>query len=570
MQGTVKLLYKRGDRLDPANYRPITISRALSKVFSKLITERLTDLVESNVLLSDFQYGFREGRSTQDCIFILNTCIAKARTTKQDIHAGFLDLTSAYDRVNRKVLFEACGDIGLGPKSINLIRSLYTEDSVSYEVQNVVSDPLYLTKGVRQGCQSSPILWNVYLKKVIDKLNASKLGVELGDKTITALAFADDIAVIGQDAKSCKKAIAICVEECEKIGMLVNKKKSKVISGSEIGTQSETSIIPLEQVESFGYLGAKIRIEPRKLYQPNYGQSCRTKASVYRGSSISLAAHSPDPIMFATRIWSCCAIPAILYASEVMLIKEADLNKIAIEQHRVMRYCLQVPGKSTNTAAQHALGMKQIKAIYYERVLSYFCKVRSAPYDSLVHRAFRTNKEIGSHYWKHVRRISKKVNWDGDQATIKSSIKNFCIKHANEARLEHIKTMFPFPEATAQNIFMPLPNLDFSEDSKTTNRFLLLNTGLGNRAPIKDGRSFKNCPLCGEKLNEVHLLMTCVPLEPMRIVTGIRRFIDDRNGLTSEELYKEFWNVWSISKATKGRRAQAAKQMLDTYMVAIN
>ena len=73
--------------------------------------------------------------------------------------------------------------------------------------------------------------------------------------------------------------------------MLVNKKKSKVISGSEIGTQSETSIIPLEQVESFGYLGAKIRIEPRKLYQTNYGQSCRTKASVYRGSSISLAAH---------------------------------------------------------------------------------------------------------------------------------------------------------------------------------------------------------------------------------------------------------------------------------------
>ena len=439
-----------------------------------------------------------------------------------------------------------------------------------YEVQDAVSDPLFLTKGVRQGCQSSPILWNIYLKNVIDILNGSKLGIDLGNVTVTALAFADDIAIIGKDAKACKTAIELCEKECEKIGMTVNRSKSKVISGSEIGTKSDTNIIPLEQVQSFNYLGAPTEIQPRKLYQVDYGTSSRKKASVYRGSTISLASHSPNPILFATRIWSACAIPAILYNSEVMLLKESDLNKIAIEQHRVMRYVLQVPRKTTNSAAQHALGMKQIKAIYYERVLSYFCKIRDAPYDSLTHRAFRTNKELCTHYWRHVKRVQRKVNWDGDAKTVKDCIKNFCVSHANEAKIAHVKTMFVFPEANRQNFNMQMPLLDFSDDSKVANRFMLLNAGLGNRAPLKDGRSFKDCPLCGHKLNEVHILLTCVPLEPIRMVTGIRRYIQGQGNVANEEIYKNYWNVWTISAATKSRRTEAARRMLHAYKVGIN
>ena len=225
-----------------------------------------------------------------------------------------------------------------------------------------------------------------------------------------------------------------------------------------------------------------------------------------------LASHLPNPILFTTRVWSACAIPAIFYNSEVMLLKESDLNKIAIEQHKVMRYCLQGPRKTTNCAAQHALDMSQVEAIYYERVLTYFCKIRSAPYDSLIHRAYRTNRELCTHYWRHVKRIQKKMNWDGDAESIKDCIKDFCVDHANEAKALHIKTMFVFPEATRQNISVPMPLLDYNDDSKVANRFMLLNTGLGNRAPLKDGRSFKDCPLCGDKLNEIHLLLSCAPL----------------------------------------------------------
>ena len=152
------------------------------------------------------------------------------------------------------------------------------------------------------------------------------------------------------------------------IGMTVSQSKSKVLSGHDIGTKSATDIIPLEKVECFKYLGAPVNIPPRKMLQINFTESSVKKASVYRGTTLSLAKSSPDPVLFAKRLWSCCAIPAIFYAAETLLLREGDLNKIAVEQHRIMRFCLQVPQKTTNVATQLALGLKQVGDIYSGRI----------------------------------------------------------------------------------------------------------------------------------------------------------------------------------------------------------
>ena len=59
----VVLLFKFGNRTNINNYRPISIPPAVSKIFEKIITSRLINYIEKNHLLSDFQHGFRAGRS---------------------------------------------------------------------------------------------------------------------------------------------------------------------------------------------------------------------------------------------------------------------------------------------------------------------------------------------------------------------------------------------------------------------------------------------------------------------------------------------------------------------------
>ena len=99
---------------------------------------------------------------------------------------------------------------------------------------------------------------------------------------------------------------------------------------------------------------------------------------------------------------------------------------------------------------------------------------------------------------------------------------------------------------------------------------MLMNAGLGNRAPLKDGRKLRVCPLCNSKLNEVHLLIECEPLEPLRKVLGIRNFIGNQGVNSSVAIYQEYWNVWKISAETRNKRAHAAQKLLDGFLESID
>ena len=61
-------IYKNEDTEDPSNYRPISITSALSKIFEKVIKDQIDDYIERNHLLSPLQFGFRRGFSTTDAL----------------------------------------------------------------------------------------------------------------------------------------------------------------------------------------------------------------------------------------------------------------------------------------------------------------------------------------------------------------------------------------------------------------------------------------------------------------------------------------------------------------------
>lgn len=60
------LLHKGGEQSRCSNYRPISITSVIYKIFTQILTERLTHFVEDNNLLRDAQGGFRKKRSTMD------------------------------------------------------------------------------------------------------------------------------------------------------------------------------------------------------------------------------------------------------------------------------------------------------------------------------------------------------------------------------------------------------------------------------------------------------------------------------------------------------------------------
>jgi hypothetical protein len=76
-------MYKKGDRLDCTNYRPITLLNVSYKIFVIILNQRLVDIIENE--LGDYQSGFRPNRSTADNIFMIRQIIEKCYEYNIDI-----------------------------------------------------------------------------------------------------------------------------------------------------------------------------------------------------------------------------------------------------------------------------------------------------------------------------------------------------------------------------------------------------------------------------------------------------------------------------------------------------
>ena len=99
-------VYKKGERTDGSNYRPISLIPTLSKVLEILMYNRLNQHLNSNNIIVPEQYGFRKGKNIENAIFSLTNTIANALDKKQVISGLFCDLSKAFDSVNHLILLK--------------------------------------------------------------------------------------------------------------------------------------------------------------------------------------------------------------------------------------------------------------------------------------------------------------------------------------------------------------------------------------------------------------------------------------------------------------------------------
>ena len=109
-------IYKSGSKQSMDNYRPISVLPVLSKVFEKVVHKQLSEYLEKNDLLSKNQYGFRNGRSTQQAITILTDHIATNIDKRKYTGAVFIDLRKAFDMVDHGRLLSKLSWYGIKSK----------------------------------------------------------------------------------------------------------------------------------------------------------------------------------------------------------------------------------------------------------------------------------------------------------------------------------------------------------------------------------------------------------------------------------------------------------------------
>jgi hypothetical protein len=112
----VKPVFKSGDKHNISNYRPISLLPALSKVFGKVIYQRIYQHLTQNNILSKDQYGFRTYSTTNRASFKLLNEILLAMNNKLTVGGLFCDLEKAFDCVKHDILLTKlvhCGIVGI-------------------------------------------------------------------------------------------------------------------------------------------------------------------------------------------------------------------------------------------------------------------------------------------------------------------------------------------------------------------------------------------------------------------------------------------------------------------------
>ena len=100
LTGIIIPIYKnKGSKLDPGNYRPITLLSCLGKLFTSILNNRLNKFIDENNILLENQSGFRKEYSTLDNIFSLFSLLEYHKSKNKKLYCCFIDFTKAFDNV---------------------------------------------------------------------------------------------------------------------------------------------------------------------------------------------------------------------------------------------------------------------------------------------------------------------------------------------------------------------------------------------------------------------------------------------------------------------------------------
>ena len=157
--------FKKGDRENCNNYRGISLLSIASKIFARILLDRLLILAED--VLPESQCGFRPSRGTIDMIFCARQLQEKSLEQQQPIMFIFWDLKKAFDKVPRPAMWAVLARYGCPPDFVNLVRTLHDGMVGRVCYQNSLSSPFPINGGLKRVCSGS----NVFLTLTAAMLN---------------------------------------------------------------------------------------------------------------------------------------------------------------------------------------------------------------------------------------------------------------------------------------------------------------------------------------------------------------------------------------------------------------
>ena len=185
----LKLLFKKGPKTNPKNYRPISLLPLISKIIEKVIHDQTQKFLNENNLFYHYQSGFRKNYSTNSCLSYLQNKILQGFDSNLSTGMILIDLQKAFDTIDHKILLDKMYYFGFSEKVVLWFKSYLSEREFKVNLNGTFSEPGLVTCGVPQGSILGPLLFLLYMNDIPQSVKCE------------LLLYADDTCLISQHKK---------------------------------------------------------------------------------------------------------------------------------------------------------------------------------------------------------------------------------------------------------------------------------------------------------------------------------------------------------------------------------
>jgi len=196
-EALMTLIYKKGDEAEIKNYRPISLLNVDLKILTKVLSNRLSQVLPVIIHRNQKQV---KGRNILDNARLMFDLIYYLSNTRSKAAILFLDQEKAFDRLNWDFLKGMLRAFGFGENFRRWIDIIYNQPTIRIKINNWISEKVEIQRGVRQGDPLSPLLYTLCIEGLACLIRDNQLltGVPIASATnlrLKILLYADDAAI---------------------------------------------------------------------------------------------------------------------------------------------------------------------------------------------------------------------------------------------------------------------------------------------------------------------------------------------------------------------------------------
>ena len=241
----IRLIYKKsGSKFELKNWRPISLLNVDYKILSKVITNRLNQIM--HIIIGPEQTCGIPSRQIHENLMVARDIIDYVNLEDQEGALLCIDQEKAFDRIEWNYLFSVMYKMGIPPTLIRWIRLLYNDPNSCFIVNNFIGAPIHVTRGIRQGCPLSPLLFSICAEGLASTIRNNKqfegIVSPYGKCNMKLIQHADDTTIFIGNNGDFKIINDLLTMYCKGSGSKMNASKSK---GLWLGTWRSRTDKPL-------------------------------------------------------------------------------------------------------------------------------------------------------------------------------------------------------------------------------------------------------------------------------------------------------------------------------------